>query len=241
MTNNTSWGQCRLDRRSWWEVSGEGVIIKGRVLGREVQSLLPTQAFFLFSALKEVFQTGPKAQWMHGSLPLVVNHLWFIMTVMSRWRKKNLRGFPILFCVHLLSRVPLVVTPWMVDSGLPCLSLSSRVCSSSCPLSQWCHLTISSSATHFSSCPQSFPASGSFNSESALRIRWPQFWSLSFSICPSNEYSGLISFRIDRLDLLAVQGTLKSLLQHHSSKASILWHSGFFILFIRSTKIPVSP
>ena len=69
-----------------------------------------------------------------------------------------------------------------------------------------------------------------FSNESALRIRWPKYWSLSFSSRPSNEYSGLISFRMDWLDLLAVQGTLKSLLQHHSSKASILWHSAFFIV-----------
>ena len=69
-----------------------------------------------------------------------------------------------------------------------------------------------------------------FSSESALRIRWPKYWSFSFSICPSNEHPGLISFRMDWLDLLAVQGTLKSLLQHHSSKASILQHSAFFIV-----------
>ena len=69
-----------------------------------------------------------------------------------------------------------------------------------------------------------------FSSESALHIRWPKYWSFSFSISPSNEYSGLISFRMDWLDLLAVQGTLKSLLQHHSSKASILCHSAFFIV-----------
>ena len=69
-----------------------------------------------------------------------------------------------------------------------------------------------------------------FSNESALRIRWPKYWSFSFNISPSNEYSGLISFRIDWLDLLAVQGTLKSLLQHHSSKASISQHSAFFMV-----------
>ena len=69
-----------------------------------------------------------------------------------------------------------------------------------------------------------------FSNESALHIRWPEYWSFSFSISPSNEYSGLISFRIDWLDLLAVHGTLKSLLQHHSSKASIIWCSAFFIV-----------
>ena len=71
--------------------------------------------------------------------------------------------------------------------------------------------------------PSIFPSIRIFSSESILHIRWPKYWSFSFSISPSSEYSGLVSFRMDRLDLLAVQGTLKSLLQHHSSKASILW------------------
>ena len=78
--------------------------------------------------------------------------------------------------------------------------------------------------------PSIFPSIRVFSNESALHIRWPKYWSFSFNISPSNEHSGLISFRMGRLDLLAVQGTLKSLLQHHSSKASILWHSAFFIL-----------
>ena len=73
-----------------------------------------------------------------------------------------------------------------------------------------------------------FPSIKVFSNESALHIRWPKYWSFSFSISPSNEYSGLVSFRIDWFDLLEVEGTLKSLLQHHSSKASILWHSAFF-------------
>ena len=78
--------------------------------------------------------------------------------------------------------------------------------------------------------PSIFPSIRVFSSESVLCIRWPKYWSFSFSISPSSEYSRLISFRMDWLDLLAVQGTLKSLLQHHSSKASILWHSAFFIV-----------
>ena len=78
--------------------------------------------------------------------------------------------------------------------------------------------------------PSIFPSIRVFSNESALHIRWPKYWSFSFSSSPSNEYSGLISLRMDWLDLLAVQGTLKSLLQHHSSKASILWHSAFFIV-----------
>ena len=76
--------------------------------------------------------------------------------------------------------------------------------------------------------PSVFSSIRVFSNESALHVRWPKYWSFSFSISPSNRYSGLISFRIDCFDLLAVQGTLKSLLQHHSSKASIFWHSAFF-------------
>ena len=98
------------------------------------------------------------------------------------------------------------------DTRLPCPSLSLGVCSNSCPVSRWCHPIISSSVTHFFSCHQSFPASGSF----------PMTWlftsgsqSIGFSISPSSEYSGLIFFRIDWFHRLALQGTLKGLLQHH--------------------------
>ena len=123
---------------------------------------------------------------------------------------------------------------WLPSHGLqharlPCPWLSSWVCSNLGPLSQWCQPTISSSAALFS-CPQSFPASGLFPMSQIFHIRWPKYWSFSFSICPSNEYSGLISFRIDWLDLLAVQGTLKSLLQHYAFKASVLQHSAFFMV-----------
>ena len=79
--------------------------------------------------------------------------------------------------------------------------------------------------------PSIYPSIRIFSNEPVLHIRWPKYWSFSFNISPSNEYSGLISFRIDRLDLLAVQGTLKSLLQHHSSKVSILWCSAFFMTY----------
>ena len=78
--------------------------------------------------------------------------------------------------------------------------------------------------------PSIFPSIRVFSNESDFRIRWPKYWSFSFSISASNEYSGLISFRMDWFDLLAAHGTLKSLLQHHSSKASVLWHSAFFIV-----------
>ena len=113
----------------------------------------------------------------------------------------------------------------------PCLSPTPRVYSNSCPLSRWCHPTISSSRPLLL-LPSVFPSIRVFSSESVLRIRWPKYRSFSFSISPSSEYSGLISFRMYWSDLLAVQGTLKSLLQHHSSKASILWHSAFFIVQI---------
>ena len=121
--------------------------------------------------------------------------------------------------------------PGLQHTRLPCPSPTFRVCSNSCPLSQWCHLTISFSAVLFSSCLQSFPASRSFSvSRQALCIRCPKCWSFSFSINPSNEYSRLISFRIVWFDLLAVQGTLKSLLQHHNLKASLSWLGCYFCL-----------
>ena len=87
----------------------------------------------------------------------------------------------------------------------------------------------------FSSGLQSFLASGSFQMSQLFESRWPKYWSFSFNISPSNEHSGLISFKMDWLDLLVVQETLKSLLQHHSSKASILWHSAFFIIQLSYT------
>ena len=112
---------------------------------------------------------------------------------------------------------------------LPYPSPTPRAYSNSCPLCWWCHpnhlilyypLPLSSSI---------FPSSRVFSNESALHIRWPKYWSFNFSMSPSNEYSGLISFRMDWLDLLEVQGTLKCLLQHYSSKASILRRSTFFM------------
>ena len=111
---------------------------------------------------------------------------------------------------------------------VPCPSPTPRACSNSWPSSQWCYPTIPSSVIPFSTHLQSLPAWGSFLVEPVLHIRWPRYCSFRFSTSPSNESSGLISFRMDWLDLLAVQGTLKSLLQHHSSKASNLRRSAFF-------------
>ena len=109
----------------------------------------------------------------------------------------------------------------------PCLSPIPGVHPNPCPLSWWWHPTISS-CHPLLLLPSVFPSIRVFSNESALCIRWPKYWSFSFSISPSNEHPGLISFRMDWLDLLAVQGTLKSLLQHHSSKVSILQCSALF-------------
>ena len=110
----------------------------------------------------------------------------------------------------------------------PCPSPPPGVHPNSCPSSRWCHPVISSSVIPFSSCPQSLPASGSFPMSQLFAWGGQSIGSFSFSIRPFNEHPGLSSFGMDWLDLLAVQGTLKSLLQHHSSKASILRHSAFF-------------
>ena len=110
-----------------------------------------------------------------------------------------------------------------------CPSPAPGVYSNSCPSRWWCHPTISSYHPLLL-LPSIFPSIRVFSNGSVLRIRWPRYWSFSFSISPSSEYSALISFRMGWLDLLAVQGTLKNLLQHHSSKASILQRSAFFIV-----------
>ena len=136
----------------------------------------------------------------------------------------------ILSSVQLLSHVRLFETPWTAahqaslsitnsQSLLKLMSIESVMLSNHLIL---CH--------PFLLLPLIFGSIRVFSNESVFRSRWPKYWSFSFSISPSNEYSGLISFRIDWLDLLADQGTLKSLLQHHSSKASILWCSAFFIV-----------
>ena len=119
-------------------------------------------------------------------------------------------------------------THGLQHTRLPCPSPTPRACSNSCLLRQWHHPTSSSSVIPFSSHLQSFPASGSFQMSQLYTSGMPKYWSSSFSISASNEYLGLISFRMDWFDLLAIQGTLKSLLQHHSSKASILRHSALF-------------
>ena len=137
--------------------------------------------------------------------------------------------------VQSISCVWLFGTSWTIVCQASLSITNSLSFLNSCPLHLWCHPTISSSVVSFSSCLQSFPSIRVFSDESALHIKWPKYWNFSFTISPSNEYSGLISFRMDWLGLLAVQGTLKSLLQHHSLKASVLRRSVFFMVQLTST------
>ena len=145
--------------------------------------------------------------------------------------QKSVKNYTVQFSsFQSLSPVRFFVTPWTVvrqaslsitnsHSLLKLMSIASVIPSNHLIL--WRPLLL---------LPSIFPRIKVFSKKSVLRIRWPKFWSFSFSISPSNEYSGLISFRIDWLDLLAIQQTPKSLLQHHSSKASILWCSAFFMV-----------
>ena len=130
---------------------------------------------------------------------------------------------------------------WLQHARLHCSSPSLRACSNSCPLSQWYHPTISSSVLccPLLLLPSIFPSIRVFSNGLLLRNQWPKYWSFSFSISPSNEYSGIISFSMDWLDFLAVQGTLKTLLQHHSSKSSILQSSAFFIVQVSNPYLTI--
>ena len=134
--------------------------------------------------------------------------------------------------VQSLSRVRLFATPWTAACQASLSITNSR--SLLKPMS-FASMTPSNRLILYHPLfllPSIFPSIRVFSNESALHIRWPKDWGFSFNICPSNEHPGLISFRMDCLDLLAVQGTLKNLLQHHSSKASIFWHSAFFTHYI---------
>ena len=132
--------------------------------------------------------------------------------------------------VRSFSHVQLFVTPWTAAHQASMSITNSR------SLFKLMSITLLMSSNHLILChplfllPSIFPSIRVFSKESVLHIRWPKYWSFSFIISPSNEYSGLISFRIDWFDLLAVQGTLKNLLQHHSSRVSILQCSAFFIV-----------
>ena len=135
------------------------------------------------------------------------------------------------FCLTLRPHEPQHARP-------PCPSPTPRVHPNPCPSSQWCHPTISS-CHPLLLLPSVFLSIRVFSNESAVCIRWSIYWSFSFNLSPFNEHPGLISFRMDWLDLLAVLGTLKSLLQHHSSKSSILRHSAFFTVYIHTWPLVV--
>ena len=132
-------------------------------------------------------------------------------------------------CAYI-SSFHLVVSLWphgLQHTRLPCPSPTPEAWLNSCPLGWWCHPTILSLSS-LSIPAFNFPRIRVFSNESGLHIRWPKYY--SYSISPSNDYSGLISFRIDLFDTLAVQRILKSLLQHYNSKPSILWHTTFFVV-----------
>ena len=157
---------------------------------------------------------------------LLINHTHLCSSVPSY--------IPKLFVVQFLSRIQHFASTWTAARRLPCPSPSPRACSNSGSLyiesvMPSNHLVLCRSLLFLLSI---FPSIRVFSNESALCIRWPKYWSFSFIISTSNEYSELISFRIDWFDLLAVQGTLKSLIQHHSSKASMIWHSAIFMVQI---------
>ena len=150
-----------------------------------------------------------------------------IMLITSSGYQGNKRGGPSCCSVQSLSHVSLFVTPWTAARQSFLSSTSS-----------WSLLKLMSVESVIPSIhpllllPSIFPSIRVSSNESVLHIRWPKYWSFSFSISPSNEFSRLISFRIDWFDLLAVQGTLNSLLEHHSSKASVLRCSAFFFFFV---------
>ena len=154
----------------------------------------------------------------------------FYLGVLNLYSWVRWDSFLALSSVQLLSRVWLFATPWTAAHQA---SVSITVCRSP-PKPMSIESVIPSN--HLILCcpllflPSIFPSIRVFSNESAFCFRWPKYWSFSFNISPSNEHPGLISFRMDWLELLAVQGTLKSLLQHHSSKTSILQHSAFFIV-----------
>ena len=132
--------------------------------------------------------------------------------------------------VQSLSHVQLFATPWIAARQASLSVTNSRSPSKPMSIASMMPSNYLILGHPLLLLPSIFPSIGVFSNELALRIRWPKYWSFSFRISPSNEHPGLISFRMDWLDLLAVQGTLKSLLQHHNSKASVLWCSSFFIV-----------
>ena len=214
--------------------------LDGRYLGLGLQPCLPCllqwyrDDVVILDCHREASSWGQLNNTEGAWVPHTVELPWQLhmaYTWKVRWQKSTSDLKVLCFCsVQSLSRVQLFATPWTTARQASLSITNSR----SPPKPMSIELVMPSS--HLILChpllllPSILPSIRVFSNESALRIRWPKYWSFSFNISPSNEHPGLISFKTDWLDLLAVQGTLKSLLQHHSSKASILQHSAFFIL-----------
>ena len=161
-------------------------------------------------------------------LSICLCHLWFLSSLSYNFLCTVLLSPSVQFSHSLMSNS---LQPHELQHARPpCPSPTPKIHLDSCPSSWWCHPAISSSVCPLLLLPPTPPSIRVFSNESTLRMRWPKYWSFSFSISLSKEHPGLISFRVDWLDLLAVQGTLKSLLQHHSSTPSILRRSAFFIV-----------
>ena len=244
MASPIHWAWTWADSRRWWRTGKPGVLqsMGSRRVRHDLVTEQQQRCCMLFPWLVFLFSDLSERWWNHRILKAVTSTSYWVSVVFSGINViSDLQVLRKTCTVHLfLLKSPSLVQ--FISAAQSCLTLRSHGlqrprlpcplptpsgCSNSHPLSQWCHLTISSSVVPFSSCLQPFPVRV-FSNESPLYIRWPKYW--SFSLSPSNECSGLISFRIDWFDLLAVQGTLKSLLQHHSSKASILRCSAFFIV-----------
>ena len=199
------------------------------IFAQDLESKSGVTVIFCYS-----LKTGERSSAAHTHCQWYTFSLIIFLVWNGTWIHSNSWSCQIFsFCCskYCIKDMPSSVTQWCLTlrhhglqhAALPCPSPPPQAYSNWCPTHWWCHPTISSSVIPFSSKPSVPPSVGVFSNESVLCIRWPKYWSFGFSIRPSNEYSGLVSFRIDWFDFLAFQGTLKSLLQHHSSKASVLW------------------
>ena len=197
---------------------------------------------FKLGYLSGIFSEGIKhiCHFKENKCHFKENNYYFLLIIrldLHKWRSESENLYPLLWtwysqqqqwCCFCFQFSCLVVSDSLrphesQHARPPCPSPTPGVHPNPCPLSRWCHPSISSSVVPFSSRPQSFPASGSFHMSQLFASGGPKYWSFSFNISPSNEHPGVISFRMHwLLDLLAIQGTLKTLLQHYSSKASIL-------------------
>ena len=192
-------------------------------------SLLQRRAQEKVSFLVWVHLSEPGWSQNHTTYPFLSRSSHFIFFHLSRWQNIQV------VVVQSLSRVQLFATPWTAACQAPLSSTIFQSCSDTCTLSQWCYLT-SYPLPSLLLVPSIFFSIRIFSNESAFDIRWPEYWSFSFSVSLSNGYSGLISFGIDWFDLFAVQGTLKNLLQHHSLKISLRILASIFDLELNLKK-----